>query len=126
MLLVILLFVFYNYQHIIHKNGHRRYVITSKIDYYHSSSETNHANQEAKPKEIVMYTENHNSTSQQQLLFDELMRHVYSLQSNISSTNSVIIYKSHGESGLGNIIVGMVSSLIAAVATNRGFQSIFL
>lgn len=64
-----------------------------------------------------------NHSDEQGSLFDTLMQHVFALQGNISTSQSIIIYKSNSESGLGNIIIGMVSSLIAGLATNRGFQS---
>ena len=64
-----------------------------------------------------------NHTDEQGHLFDELMKHILILQRNISVSQSVIIYQANVESGLGNVIIGMVSSLISALATNRGFQS---
>lgn len=67
-----------------------------------------------------------NHTDEQGRLFDSLMRHIISLQNNITTSQSIIIYKSNGESGLGNVIIGMVSSLISGLATHRGFQSVLL
>lgn len=99
----------------------------------------------SKKPEVVFYQSNHysipsinqykqklpieevivlNHTDEQGHLFDELMKHILVLQRNISVSQSVIIYQANVESGLGNVIIGMVSSLISALATNRGFQSI--
>lgn len=64
-----------------------------------------------------------NHTDEQGFLFDNLMKHIIELQRNITTSQSVIIYKTNGESGLGNVIIGMVSSLISGLATDRGFQS---
>ena len=61
----------------------------------------------------------------QEKLFGELLEHASKLQDQITTTNKVIIYKVNQESGLGNVIVGLVSSFVAAVASNRGIQSIF-
>lgn len=65
-----------------------------------------------------------NHTDEQGQLFDNLMRHIILLQNNITASKSIIIYKTNGESGLGNVIIGMVSSLISGLATDRGFQSV--
>ena len=66
-----------------------------------------------------------NNSDIQEKLFGELLEHASKLQDQITTTNKVIIYKVNQESGLGNVIVGLVSSLVAAVASNRGIQSIF-
>ena len=66
-----------------------------------------------------------NKSDIQEKLFGELLEHVSKLQDQITTTNQVIIYKVNQESGLGNVIVGLVSSFVAAVASNRGIQSMF-
>ena len=67
-----------------------------------------------------------NNSDIQEKLFGEFIHHVFELQDHISTTNRVILYKVNKESGLGNVIVGLVSSLVAAVASNRGMQSMSL
>ena len=52
-----------------------------------------------------------------------MLESMYQHQMNFSSTHQVIIYSVNAESGLGNVIIGLVSSIIAALATNRGIQS---
>lgn len=64
-----------------------------------------------------------NYTEIQEILFGSLFQYIAELQRNISSSRRVIIYKINPESGLGNMVVGLVSSLVAAVATGRGIQS---
>lgn len=61
--------------------------------------------------------------NEQDALFYTILESIYQHQNNISSTYQVIIYRVNVESGLGNVIIGLVSSIIAAVATNRGIQS---
>lgn len=74
---------------------------------------------------IIPITNTNNNSDIQEKLFGELLEHVSKLQNQIATTNKVIIYKVNNESGLGNVIVGLVSSFVAAVASNRGIQSIF-
>ena len=74
---------------------------------------------------IIPITTTNNNSDIQEKLFGELLEHVSKLQNQIATTNKVIIYKVNNESGLGNVIVGLVSSFVAAVASNRGIQSIF-
>ena len=64
-----------------------------------------------------------NYTEIQEILFGSLFEYIAELQRNISSSKRVIIYKINPESGLGNMVVGLVSSLVAALATGRGIQS---
>ena len=74
---------------------------------------------------IIPIATTNNNSDIQEILFGELLEHVSKLQNQIATTNKVIIYKVNNESGLGNVIVGLVSSFVAAVASNRGIQSIF-
>ena len=64
-----------------------------------------------------------NYTKIQEILFASLFEYMIELQRNISSSNRAIIYRINPESGLGNMVVGLVSSLVAALATGRGIQS---
>lgn len=61
--------------------------------------------------------------NEQDVLFQKMLESMYQHQKSISSTHQVIIYHVNTESGLGNVIVGLVSCIIAALATNRGVQS---
>lgn len=78
-------------------------------------------------KQVIQYpttkVEIMKGKDEQNILFGQLMRHIQMLQQNISSSNSIILYGPHVESGLGNTVIGLVSSLVSALATNRGFQS---
>ena len=56
-------------------------------------------------------------------LFSSLLEHIHLLQSNVSKSFQVVVYSVNPESGLGNVVIGLVSSVIAAVATNRAIQS---
>ena len=62
----------------------------------------------------------------QSLYFDAIMNELYNSQSTIKQTNQVIIYHVNPESGLGNVIIGLVSCIFASLATNRGLQSTLL
>ena len=62
-------------------------------------------------------------STEQESLFSNLLESINALQKNISSTHSVIIYQPNGESGLANVIIGLVSCIIAALSTGRGVQS---
>lgn len=75
------------------------------------------------PSSSVQLHRIQNFTSDQAMQFDSLMRELYQSQASIPQSNQVIIYHVNKESGLGNVIIGLVSCLFAALATNRGFQS---
>ena len=62
----------------------------------------------------------------QSLYFDMIMNELHDSQSSIQKTNQVIIYHVNPESGLGNVIIGLVSCIFASLATNRGLQSTFV
>lgn len=75
------------------------------------------------PSNSVQLHRDQSFTSDQALQFDSLMRELYQSQASIPQSNQVIIYHVNKESGLGNVIIGLVSCLFAALATNRGLQS---
>ena len=62
----------------------------------------------------------------QSLYFDMIINEMHELQSSIQQTNQVIIYHVNPESGIGNVIIGLVSCLVASLATKRGLQSTFV
>lgn len=68
---------------------------------------------------------NRNDTvlNEETVLFSSLIGHIYLLQSNVSTSFQAIVYSVNPESGLGNVIIGLVSCIIAAVATDRAIQS---
>ena len=68
---------------------------------------------------------NRNSTSlnEESVLFSAFVEHIHLLQSNVSKSFQAIVYSVNPESGLGNVIIGLVSCIVAAVATDRAIQS---
>lgn len=68
---------------------------------------------------------NRNSTmlNKESVLFSSFVERIHLLQGNVSRSFQAIVYSVNPESGLGNVIIGMVSCVIAAVATDRAIQS---
>jgi len=74
-------------------------------------------------RSAVVSNRNGTILNEESVLFSLFVEHIHLLQGNVSKSFQAIVYSVNPESGLGNVIIGLVSCIVAAVATDRAIQS---